>query len=379
MKYRKLADREVSALGFGCMRLPVIGGNESRIDESEATRMLRYAIDHGVNYIDTAWPYHGGESEPFIGRALQRGYRAKVYLATKLPSWLVETQQDCDRYLNEQLKRLQTDQIEFYLLHSLDRDRWPKLESLGGLEFLDRAVKDGRIGCAGFSYHDELQYFKLIIDAYDWAFCQIQYNYVDEEFQAGTEGLKYAVSKGVDVVVMEPLRGGKLTKRLPREAEAVLEESGIDRTPAGLALRWVWDHPEVSCVLSGMSAMDHVVENCRMADDSDPDSLTEEERRLIGRIREILAERTVVPCTNCGYCLPCPEGVAIPEILSTYNDLHIYDDPNWARGYYRVAIRPERRADKCVECGECEEKCPQGIGIMELLRESHRALTGSGS
>ncbi|MCK4721220.1 aldo/keto reductase, partial [bacterium] len=350
--------------------------NMNKIDEPEATRMLHYAIDHGVNYIDTAWPYHGGASEPFTGKALKGGYRDKVYLATKLPSWMVESREDCDKYLNEQLKKLQTDRIEFYLLHSLDKTRWPQLKSLGVVEFMETAIRDGRIRYAGFSFHDDLDVFKPIVDDFDWTFCQIQYNYMDENHQAGTEGLEYAVSKGLDIVVMEPLRGGKLTQRIPDTIQNLMSTKGIDKTLAELALRWVWNRDDVSCVLSGMSTMEQVIENCRIADDAQPNSLSDEEFQIINRIRDLFLERMIIPCTDCRYCVPCKEGVDIPRIFSIYNDLNIYRNSEWAEGYYQIFLKPSERASNCKECGECIEKCPQGIEIIEELKKCHAALSG---
>jgi predicted aldo/keto reductase-like oxidoreductase len=375
MKYRRLGNKDVSALGFGCMRLPVIDGDMSKINEPLATEMLHYAIEHGVNYVDTAWPYHQHQSEPFVGRALQNGWREKVYLATKLPVWSVEKLEDCDKYLNEQLGKLQTDHIDFYLLHGLDGERWPKLLGIDIFRFVEKAIADGRIGCIGFSFHDNLDQFKPIIDAYDWTFCQIMYNYMDIEFQAGTEGLLYAKSKGVDVIVMEPLRGGKLTKQIPESIQQLLDESGIDHTPAELALRWVWNHPEVSCVLSGMSTMEQVVENCRIASEAEPNSMQAIEHDIIRKIRDLYLERTTIPCTDCRYCLPCPEGVNIPQIFNIYNDMHIYGDEKWAKGFYRMFVKAENKADMCVECGQCEEQCPQEIEIISELKKAHEALS----
>jgi hypothetical protein len=358
------------------MRLPVIGGDMSKIDEPETARMIRYAIDHGVNYVDNAWGYHGGQSEPVVGRILHDGLREKVFLATKLPQWLVKTHDDCDKYLNQQLERLQTDHFDFYLLHSLGKASWERLAALDVGRFLDRAIADGRIGHAGFSFHDEGASFGPIVDGYNWTFCQIQYNYMDTNEQAGTAGLRYAVSKGLNVIVMEPLRGGRLTKQVPESVLALLKESGIDMTPAELALRWVWNDPEVSLVLSGMSAMEQVEENVRVADDALPNSLTRRELDAIEKIKQLYIERTEIACTDCKYCVPCPQKVDIPEIFRIYNDLRIYGDASSARGFYSMFMKPENKADKCAECGECEEKCPQGIGIRELLKKAHAELAG---
>ncbi len=375
MLYRKIKDLDISTLGFGCMRLPVIDNDQARIDEPEATRMLHYAIDNGVNYIDTAWPYHMEQSEPFIGTALKGGYRNKVHIATKLPSWMVEKHEDCDKFLNAQLEKLETEYIDFYLLHALDKQRWATLLSLDVQAFVERALKDGRIRHIGFSYHGENEDFAPIIDAYPWTFCQIQYNYMDINYQGGTEGLKYAASKDVSVVVMEPLRGGKLTSKLPPDIPELFNQCCPDQTPAQLALKWVWNHPEVATVLSGMSAMEQVEENVRLANSAVPNSLTDEESDLISKMRALYLERTKVDCTNCKYCLPCPEGVDIPSIFNLYNDLHIYDDKRWASTAYSIFIQDENKADKCTECAECEEKCPQDIPIIEDLKKAHKALT----
>ena len=325
MEYRTLGktNEKVSALGFGCMRLPIINGDTTKIDEEKATEMIRHAIDEGVNYIDTAYPYHGtgmgngGESEPFVGRALKNGYREKVNLATKLPSWLIKTREDMDKYLNEQLKRLQTDRIDFYLVHALNKDAWENLKKLGISEFLDSAIKDGRIRYAGFSFHDKLDVFKEIVDYYDWSFCQIQYNYLDEDFQAGTEGLQYAANKGLGVVIMEPLRGGKIVRNLPEAVMNTFDKAEDKKSPAEWALRWVWNHPEVSVVLSGMSTMDNVTENLKTASVAAPNSLTEKELEILNEVKKVFNDRIKVNCTACEYCMPCPVGVNIPKNFTT--------------------------------------------------------------
>jgi uncharacterized protein len=372
MLYRKFGktNEMVSILGFGCMRLPLIpGGDATQIDEEQSIKLVRYAIDQGVNYIDTAYPYHGtgmgsgGQSEPFVAKALKNGYREKVKLATKLPSWLIKTREDMDHYLNEQLKRLDTDYIDFYLVHSLNAAVWPKLKELGINEFLDQAIKDGRIKHAGFSFHDKADLFKEIVDYYDWSFCQIQYNYLDENFQAGTEGLEYAAKKGLGITIMEPLRGGKLAGNLPEAARDVFGQADIKRTPADWALRWVWDHPEVSVVLSGMNTMDQVTENLKTASEAEASSLTGKETEIIDRVKAIYKERIKVNCTACSYCMPCPKGVNIPGCFAAYNNYHIFGEKD---GYAWVA--PAQRASNCVECGKCETHCPQGIQIRQELK-----------
>mgnify|MGYP006288776391 CR=1 FL=1 len=377
MRYRLFGrtGEGVSILGFGCMRLPVRQGREEHIDESLATRMLRYAIDHGVNYVDTAYPYHQGASEPFVGRALQEGYRDKVYLATKLPSWLISQPSDCECYLNEQLQRLGTEQIDCYLLHNVKQEWWERLLACGVLDFLDRAVQDGRIRYAGFSFHDEFDQFMRVVDAYDWDFCQIQYNFMDEYIQAGTAGLKYAAGKRMGVVVMEPLRGGSLAARVPPDVQAVWDQSGHRRTPAEWALRWVWDHPRVSVVLSGMSDMRQVEENCRLADCARPQSMSSEDLQVVDKVRSIYRERLQVNCTGCGYCLPCPHGVNIPRIFSIYNDRFMFGDKRWSHLMYTMATNQAERVDNCEGCRECEEKCPQDLSIVDTLHQAHQVLS----
>ena len=377
MQYRTFGklDWRPSALGFGAMRLPILDGDTGRIDEDLATRMIRTAIDAGVNYVDTAWPYHRQQSEPFVGRCLREGYREKVKLATKMPVWLIEKPADFDRHLDEQLERLQTDRIDFYLLHALSKDRWPSIRDLGVFTWAERAIADGRIGHLGFSFHDELSVFKEIIDAYDWTFCQIMYNYMDVEFQAGREGLRYAASKGLAVVIMEPLRGGSLTRPATAQVAKLWHEAPVQRSQADWALQWVWDHPEVSLVLSGMSEMSHVEENLESAERSAVGALTAEELGLIKRVRDAYRALSPIPCTDCRYCQPCPSGVAIPEIFSTYNDAMMYGDPARYRMSYNRFMDAEKRADHCIECGQCESVCPQQIQIIDWLKKAHAFLT----
>jgi uncharacterized protein len=372
MLYRKMkrAESELSILGFGCMRLPV--RKDGQIDEQQATEMLRYAIDHGVNYIDTAYPYHNGESEPFVGRALQGGYREKVFLATKLPSWLIKSREDMDRYLNEQLSRLQTDHIDFYLIHGLMRPFWEKLRPLQVDEFLDNAISDGRIRYAGFSFHDDMEVFKEIVDAYDWTFCQIQYNFMDEQYQAGTEGLRYAAEKGLGIVVMEPLRGGMLTKEIP-SINDLWKKAPAERSLPEWALRWVWNHSEATVVLSGMSSFEQVKQNVSYADRGLPNSLLKEELDLFGEVEAEYRKRIKVSCTGCRYCMPCPENVSIPECFEMYNQACMFNAPDVAAINYNIIMggmlsgKPGF-ASQCQECGACEEKCPQGIAIREHLK-----------
>ena len=377
MKYRQFGklDYQVSALGFGAMRLPVIDQDQSKIDESEAIRMMRYAFDHGVNYVDTAYPYHAGTSEGVVGRALKDGYREKVKLATKMPSWLIEKIGDCDRYLNEQFERLQTDYIDFYLLHALSKVRWPQLRDMGVLTWAEDAISDGRIKYLGFSFHDDYEVFKGIVDDYDgWTLCQIQYNFMDTEYQAGKKGLQYAAEKGLAVVVMEPIKGGQLSKQPPDNVANLYKSAEIQRSPAEWALQWIWDQPEVSTVLSGMSAMDHVVENVEAADRSGSNSLTEDERDLIKQVEEGYKGRSPIPCTACNYCLPCPNGVKIPGVFGLYNEAFMYEDQQRAKNLYAIRIQEDERAEHCEECNECEEKCPQEIPVAEWMKKAQELL-----
>ena len=376
MQYRTFGrlDWRPSALGFGAMRLPTLDGDSGKIDEALATRMIRTAIDAGVNYVDTAWPYHKGEGEPFVGRCLQAGYREKVKLATKMPCWLIEEADEFDTFLAQQLKRLQTDHIDFYLLHGLNKTRFPVVRDLGVFEWAERAIADGRIGHLGFSFHDELPVFKEIVEAYDWTFCQIMYNYMDTEFQAGREGLRHAAAKGLAVIAMEPLRGGSLTQPAPEPVAKLWDESPVRRSQADWALQWVWNHPEVSLLLSGMSEMYHVEENVKSAENSGVGTLSDEELARVERVRAAYRSLSPIPCTDCKYCMPCPSGVSIPRIFSIYNAAMMYGDRKSAQRSYNQFMKPENRADNCTECGQCESACPQQIKIIDWLKNAHTFL-----
>jgi len=370
MKYRTFGrlSWKVSALGFGAMRLPVVGGNVARIDEAEAIRMIRYAIDHGVNYIDTAYPYHGGTSEVLVGKALRDGYREKIKLATKMPTWLIKSQSDMDKYFSEQLDRLQLEYVDFYLLQGLNAEGWNSLKKLAVMDWAERKISEGKIQHLGFSFHDEFPVFKEIIDSYSgWSFCQIQYNYLNVYNQAGTKGLKYAASKGLAVVVMEPLGGGRLAMKAPEKIQTLWQRSKVKKTPAEWALMWVWNHAEVSVVLSGMSSMQQVVENVESAGRSGPNCLSEHDLQLIAKIRRKYRELSFVGCTNCKYCIPCPEGVDIPSILSFYNEYFDRDRNGEVRTRYLRSIAPKSRAERCGRCGKCEELCPQKLSVREVL------------
>jgi uncharacterized protein len=373
MLYRRMpkSGDELSILGFGCMRLPMT--KEGQIDKPRATRQVRNAIDRGVNYLDTAWPYHAGESENFLGCALTDGYRDKVKIATKLPSWMIKNREDMDTYLNAQLEKLQTDHIDYYLLHGLAGDQWDRLDSLGVTDFLDKAKAEGRIVNPGFSFHGVLDDFKRIVDAYSWEFCQIQYNFLDEKNQAGTEGLEYAASKKLGVVIMEPLRGGNLAlPEPPPDVDVIWKKASKTRTPVEWALRWVWNHPEVTVLLSGMNEERHIEENLAIAEQALPHSLTEAELKLVeeaGRKYRMLMK---IECTGCGYCMPCPSDVSIPRCFELYNKLHLFGNVNEAKFSYAVSMSglfsgTPSYASQCVRCEECLEKCPQHIEIPDFL------------
>ncbi|MBO3753896.1 MAG: aldo/keto reductase [Candidatus Brockarchaeota archaeon] len=374
MKYRRFGklDWQVSALGFGCMRLPVIGNDHSKVDEPEAIRMIRYAIDHGVNYVDTAYPYHGGNGEIIVGKALRDGYRERVRLATKMPIWNINSREDMDRIFEEQLKKLQTEYVDFYLLHALNKNSWLKIKNLNVFDWAERVVSEDRIKYLGFSFHDDYEVFKEIIDAYDkWALCQIQYNYENEEVQAGTRGLKYAAGKRLAVVIMEPLLGGVLANP-PPAVKQIWDEAGKD--PVEMALKWLWNKPEVSVVLSGMSTMEQVKRNIEFASRSGVGLLTEEDLKLIARVHVKYKELRPIPCTKCGYCMPCPNGVDIPWNFEVYNNGVAYNSIGSARWAYNNNIPAEKRASACVGCRTCEEKCPQRIPISEWMQRIDKEL-----
>lgn len=376
MQYRKFGklDWQPSALGFGVMRMPVIDGDSAKIEEVEATQMIRHAIDQGVNYIDTAYPYHQQQSEKFLGRALADGYRERVKLASKLPCWLVKTADDFDRLLNEQLERLKTDTIDFYLLHALNKDSWPKMRDLGVLKWAEGAIADGRIKHLGFSFHDSVEVFEEIVDAYDkWTFCQIQYNYMDEEHQAGLRGLKYAAEKGLAVVVMEPIRGGKLAGPVPDAVQTLWDTAPTQRGPVDWALQWVWNQPEVSLLLSGMSNMEQVEQNLVSAENSSIGILNAEELALVSQVQETYTKLSPIGCTDCKYCLPCPSGVDIPRNLNTYNEAFMYGLEHGKGGYQWIP--DDQRADVCIQCGECETACPQDLPIIEWLEKVDQLMT----
>lgn len=390
MKYRELGalNWDVSALGFGCMRLPS-KGIFRRVDWDESIKLIRYGIDQGINYIDTAWMYHLGASEKIIGKALLDGYREKVFLVTKLPTFMVRETEDFDKYLNKQLKSLQTDYLDAYLFHLLNRGQFLKLEKFDLINKMEEAKESGLIKHIGFSFHDTLPVFKEIIDSYNWDLALIQYNYMDTGIQATYEGLKYAHEKGIAVVIMEPIKGGKLANP-PKEALEIMKKAPTRRTPVDWALQFLWNQPEVAVVLSGMGTKKMVDENCKSADSSGVNSLCDEDNKIISELAEIYRKSILVQCTSCNYCMPCPAGVNIPENFAVLNNFAF----TGKRGFWDILIKrryrklakskkkvnkehPNGNASICVKCGKCLEQCPQQIIIPEEL-EKVDAILGKG-
>jgi predicted aldo/keto reductase-like oxidoreductase len=379
MKYRKFGKTgwDISVLGFGAMRLPQKPDKPGEVDEEEAIRMLRYAVDNGVNYFDSAYLYHGGVSEKIVGRAFQDGYRKKVKLVTKLPPRMADSPEAADKILNEQLQKLQTESLDVYLLHGLNKGSWDHVNEWGVLDWAEKKMAQGKFSHFGFSFHDEYEVLKEIIDAYDnWTMCQIQYNFMDANYQAGRRGVEYAAGKNLAIVVMEPLRGGLLTQKTPEPVKEIWTKSPVKRSPAEWGLMWVWNQPEISVALSGMSTMDQLKENIEIAGRAEPGILTTEELKLIETVKETYHSLRPIPCTGCGYCMPCPNGVDIPRIFQFYNDAVMYNDMQNGRFRYQMVeiFKEEQRGDKCIECGACMQACPQSIEIIDWLKKAHEAL-----
>ncbi len=376
MQYRKdKYGNDISALGFGCMRFPRSGGG---IDMAETERELLAAIDAGVNYFDTAYIYPG--SEAALGEILAKNnVREKVYIATKLPHYLIKSREGMEKLFREHLKRLKTDYIDYYLMHMLtDVQTWEKLKKLGILEFLEEKKRSGAIRQIGFSYHGNTDMFCKLVDAYDWDFCQIQYNYMDEHSQAGRRGLAYAHKKGLPVVIMEPLRGGKLVNRLPQKALDVFANYPVKRTPAQWAFRWLWDQKEVTCVLSGMNSMEMLQDNVKTASETEIGELGEQEQQMLQQVVSAINVGMKVGCTGCGYCMPCPKGVDIPGAFAAYNRMASEGKLAGIKEHFMcsAARQDSTAAYNCIGCGKCEKHCPQGIQIRQELKNVQKALEG---
>lgn len=379
MQYRKLIEgkEDVSVLGYGCMRFPTKNG---RINEPMAEEQLLYAYEQGVNYFDTAYPYHGGKSEVFLGKFIKKhGLRKKVLLADKLPCFLVTKPEQIHKYFNTQLERLETDYIDYYLMHMLDSlEGWEQLKNFGILDFIKDKKEKGQIKHIGFSFHGRPEEFIKILEDYDWEFCQIQFNYLDEYNQAGLAGLKRANELGIGVVVMEPLRGGNLAAKAPDKVKAKFNEYHEKKSPAHWALQWIWNHKGVSTILSGMNVDEHIKENIRVANETTPESMNETEIQIVNDIKEIYADLMKVPCTGCNYCMPCPFGVDIPGTFAEYNDKYFFNNRLSQMQYIGRVVGfvggQKSGADLCTACGKCEKHCPQHIEIIEELNTAHKTL-----
>jgi hypothetical protein len=373
MLYRELGKtgKNVSILGMGAMRLPVINDVPEKINQKKTTEMLKYALDNGINYIDTAYPYHHGESEKFLGRFFEDNpkYKKDTSIASKMPSWLINNQEDMYYYLEKQLKDLKMETIDFYLLHSLKPDYWENLINNNVLEFLDKIVEEKKVKYVGFSFHGEIELFFEIIDDYEWDICQIQLNYMDEYHQAGVEGLKYAKSKGVGTVIMEPLRGGCLTRNIPNEVQEIWDWAEDPKTPAQWGLKYLWDYEEVDIVLSGMSSLEELKENIGYATNGHPHSLTKNDKEIIKEVKMSYREKIYIDCNSCGYCMPCPEGLDIPKNFDILNNAYMFNDPDGLKMQYQSLLTEKQRASACTACGQCQEMCPQLIPIIEKLKE----------
>jgi len=380
MLYRKVPKNgdQLSVLGYGCMRFPV---RMQSINEKLAEKQILHALDQGVNYFDTAYPYHNGKSEPFLGKVMEKnGFRDRVNVATKLPHWMAHNQMEMGEILDKQLSKLRTDRIDYYLIHALNGELWDTAMQNGVIEFLDDALKRGKIINAGFSFHGLSEDFTRIVDDYDWNFCQIQYNFLDTKNQAGTAGLKYAAAKEMAVMIMEPLRGGNLAKTPPPSVRKIWARADQERTPVDWSLSWIWNHPEVTVVLSGMNDDDHIEENLALADKAQPDGFTDKEVALVeeaaGEFRRVMK----VGCTGCQYCMPCPAGVNIPSAFDCYNSKHAFRDRS-ARLMYLfqnggMVTEKSTMASECVQCGKCMEKCPQQLPIPDRLEEVQADMEG---
>lgn len=372
MKYRTFnkTGEKISLLGFGAMRLPVVNGKFSEVDEAPAIKMIRSAIDRGVNYVDTAYMYHDGNSEIVVGRALKDGYREKVFLADKLPLVFIKEEADIAPIFNEQLRRLDVSGFDFYLLHNIYAASWTKVRKFNILGFLEKQRAEGRVRHIGFSFHDKFEVFEEVIRAYPWDFCQIQLNYMDADLQAGVKGLKLAGSLNIPVVIMEPLKGGKLTDALPQSVQNYWAQAPIHRTPAEWAFRWAADFPEVLCVLSGMSSMEQVDENIRILSGVEPNSLTGEEKRIIETVSDEYNRLIRHSCTECRYCMPCPAGINIPNIIQRYNDWFVYEKNPKIRKDFHAFVPPKGRPSVCLDCKACEGHCPQHLPISGIMKEA---------
>jgi len=391
MQYRTMpnSDEKLSVLGFGCMRLPVPKGRKQSIfapvDNERAAAQVRYAIDQGVNYLDTAYPYHGGTSESFLGEyVLKDGYREKVNVATKLPCMTINKKESMEETFRKQLGKLKVEYIDYYMLHALNGQIWDKMLSLGVVDFMDTIRKQGRVRHMGFSFHGSKEDFRRIVDAYNWEFTMVQLNILDEQAQASIDGIKYAHSKGLGIFVMEPLRGGALAVNIPKEAQKIYDSAPVKRSPADWALRWVWNHPEITMLLSGMNNEEHINENIKIASQAFPGSLTDNELTVIDNFKKAYLKSMQVGCTGCAYCMPCPAGVMIDSAFLYLNNYHMTTKLE-AKITYALHAAIMTKDGKphwtktCTNCALCEKKCPQEIQIRKAFKLVQRDLEGPGT
>lgn len=370
MEYREINNQyKASLLGFGCMRFPL--KQDGTIDEEEAENMLDYAIAHGVNYIDTAFPYHQGESEPFVGRVLKKYERSSYYLTTKMPLWNIKTLDDAKAMFEKQLKRLDVDYVDFYLLHAMDKTKWELAKRLGIVTYCEQLKAEGKIRNFGFSFHDEYEVFEEMLTYRKWDFCQIQYNYVDRDIQAGDKGYELADKLQIPLIIMEPIKGGNLAV-LPEDVASLLKAKEPTKSISSWALRWVGSKDNVKVILSGMSTMEQVSDNIETFKDFK--TLKEEEHRLVEEVANIIKSRTKNGCTGCEYCMPCPYNVQIPKNFKLWNTYAKYGNVATAATTYYETLNEEERAENCKQCGKCETLCPQQIAIRDDLKRMHQDM-----
>ena len=378
MEYNQFGslDKKVSRFGMGCMRFPrmKLSDGSDVIDEQEAISMIRYAIDHGVNYFDTAYAYPG--SEEILGKALKDGYREKVVIATKLPIGDVNSEADLKRIYDESVARLDVDVIDVYIFHCLDRGNWEKVKKFNGIKFFEQLKQEGKIGQIGFSFHSEYDLFEEIVDEYPWDMCLIQLNLLDDNHQAGVKGLKYAAEKGISVAIMEPLKGGMIANNIPGDVQKLLDGYDEQRSLVEWALRFVYHFAEAKVILSGVSSMAQLKDNIRIFNEAAPDVLSTDDLNMLAQVKDIYRQMLRVGCSGCGYCMPCPEGINIPEIFKVYNDQALSDWTEFGRVFYSLMVSNNGKdATNCIECRSCESHCPQHIAIADVLKEAHASLT----
>lgn len=374
MKYRTFAkiNEKVSLLGMGAMRFPE--EKDGKVDENNAVSIIRAAIDSGINYIDTAYPYLSGQSEVIVGKALKNGYREKVLIADKMPIWLAKDENHMKEIFNTQLKRLDTDSIDMYLVHSVNVPNWKRVKKLKLMPFLEEMKKKGKIKHIGFSFHDSYEFFEEVLDDYPWEFCQIQLNYMDKNIQAGIKGLKLAAEKGIGVIIMEPLKGGRLTSAIPPAVQKLWDSAETKRSPAEWAFKWLAEMPEVTLILSGMSSMKQLEENIRIITSDDLTILTDEEKKLINKVSDEYNRLIKYSCTGCEYCLPCPQKLNIPDLLEYYNEWNTYGQNPSTKMEYIDWVAKGHHASDCIGCRKCEKKCPQNLPIVQALKEASEAF-----